>query len=237
MAKIKLTAPIADIRGQLSGVVYSNWKGSPYVRSMASAVSNPNSLFQERIRAALANLSKYWLSTLDDAQRAAWEEYAKERGSAFNAAMQKGYQDIVPALGKIMSGKNAFIALNTQLARSDIALVEDAPLGINAPGQPAGVGATFVAGPPVKITIDWTDPADLEAGGKCSVWGECAGVFHRQIVATVDKAAETLDVTAMRGAGGVSLTIVKGLYRFQVVAWDTHGQRSAGSQLITYNYA
>jgi hypothetical protein len=150
---------------------------------------------------------------------------------------QDGYKNLMPSLGKNLSGKNAYIALNAQLARSDIARIDDAPLGINAPSAPKDTSVAYVVGPPKKLTVTWSDPADLEAGGKVSVWGESPGVFHRQIVATVDKGIQTLDVTTMRGAGGVSMDLVVGLYRFQVVVWNTHGQRSPGGNIVSYNIA
>jgi hypothetical protein len=237
MAKIKLASPVSDVRGAIGQDVYSNWRGISYIRRKALSISNPNSLFQERVRAAFTDLSKLWLSTLTDAQRAGWEEFAQQLGSASKHESETSRKDIVPALGTTLSGKNAYIALNVQLARSDIARVDDAPLGINAPGQPQGVSVAYTPGPPKKLTLTWTDPTDLEVGGKVSVWGESPGMFHRQIVATVDKAVQTLEVLAMRGAAGASLAIVSGLYRFQIVAWDTHGHRSASSQLVAYNIA
>jgi hypothetical protein len=183
----------------------------------------------------MISLSKKWLSTLTVAERAAWEEYAQEKGSAKGDDTQVSRGSICTPLGRLMSGKNAYIGLNAQLARSDIAAIAAAPLGINAPGNPTGLSLSFTGGATPKITATWTDPTDLEAGGKVSLWGICPGVFHRQIAATFDKAVQTADIEQMRGAGGVSLPLAIGVYRFQLVAWDTHGQRSPGGAVVEIN--
>jgi hypothetical protein len=235
MAKIKLVAPVSDIRGELGGVVYSNWKGIAYTRDLATAISNPESLAQEAVRASLSSLSQRWLSTLTDAQRAAWEEYAQQRGSAKGADRVVGYKSLMPDLGKIMTGKNAYVSTNAQLGRWSIAPVDDAPLGINAPGAPTTLAVSYVAGPPKKHTLTWVDPAGMDAAGYICIWGESPKLFHRQLVAVVEHGVQTYDVTQMRGAGGELLSIVSGIYRYQVCAWDSHGQRGPGGNIVSNN--
>ena len=235
MAKIKLIAPVQDVRGTLGNLCYSNWKGRSYTRNLALSVSNPNSLFQERVRKCIEDLSKLWTGTLTDAQRAEWEEYAQQRGSAANqnTVVQRG--SLIKPLGKILGGKNAYIGCNVWRYKHVLAAINDAPLGILPPSEPRDFSVVFTPGETPKFTATWADPGNLEDGGSVEVWGACGKVFHVQERDSVVKGVQTLDIETMRGAGGVTMDLVVGLYRFQTAAIDAHGQRGPGSNIITIN--
>ena len=85
MATVK--GPLFSIgaSGSIGGaIVYSTWKGRPYVRQHA-VPSNPKSVGQVSIRAMLKFLSQYW-ATLSDVQQADWETRAAVTNiSPFNA--------------------------------------------------------------------------------------------------------------------------------------------------------
>jgi len=74
--------------GTVAGsIVYSIWKGRPYVRQHA-VPANPKSQAQLGVRAALRFLSQYWES-LDEATQADWiEPAAVSNISPFNAFVQ-----------------------------------------------------------------------------------------------------------------------------------------------------
>ena len=88
MATVK--GPLFSIgaSGTLGGaIVFSTWKGRPYVRQHA-VPANPQSAGQLSIRAMLRFLSQYW-DSLTDVQKADWEtRAAPDNISPFNAYVQ-----------------------------------------------------------------------------------------------------------------------------------------------------
>lgn len=235
MAKITLVAPVSDIRGSIGNMVYSNWRGQAYTRNKASSVANPNSARQETVRGVVTNLSRTWLSALTVAERAGWEEYAQQRGSAKGDDKQVSRGSIIKPLGKLMSGKNCFIGCNTNLELCGITKITAAPLGVNTPGNPTNLALAFTGGATPKITLTWDDATDMGASDKVLIYAYCPGQFHKQQIYGAAKAAETLDVTMLRGASGVNMPITVGLYRFQLATLDTKGQRSAGGNVAEIN--
>jgi hypothetical protein len=71
--------------GSLGGaLVFSNWKGRPYVRSLVTP-SNPRSILQVGIRAMMQFLSQHW-DIVSAPNRATWQEPADAKNvSTFNA--------------------------------------------------------------------------------------------------------------------------------------------------------
>lgn len=237
MAKIKLSSPVSDVRGALGQDVYSNWKGISYIRRKALTISNPQSAAQTEVRNALTMYSRLWLSTLTDAQRAAWEEYAKILGSAKKSETMVGYKSLMPDLGKTLSGKNAYISANTLLDRVGLTNVTDAPLGINVVSPPTGFTATWNPVPPGTMELAWVDPVDMGLEDLILVWLEYVGICHKQLRIWKAKAVLSADITNGRGANGELVDFGIGLYRFQLATLNTNGMRSVGSQLIEVNVA
>jgi hypothetical protein len=183
----------------------------------------------------METLSPKWLSTLTVGERAAWNEYAQQRGSAKGDDRQIARGNIVPAMGKLMTGKNAYIGCNVLLARTGQAAITAAPLGTVIPGNPTGLTVAFVPGGAGSFTITWTDSVSMGASDLVALWGVCPGTFHKQFIGYFAKTVETTFVTYMRGANGINLDLVVGLYKFQAVTVDTKGQRSAGGVVKEYN--
>lgn len=75
MAKIELGAIVTDVRGKVSGVVFSKNKGGAYVKAKVSSVQ-PRTPEQIFTRSVFARLSKAYSNTLDNAQRDAWQRLA-----------------------------------------------------------------------------------------------------------------------------------------------------------------
>jgi len=62
-----------EASGQLAGtIVYSKWKGRPYVRQLVTP-SNPRSVLQVSTRAMMKFLSQAWTPDIDATEQATWE--------------------------------------------------------------------------------------------------------------------------------------------------------------------
>ena len=72
MAKIKLTAMVAEIRGKLNGTVFSRNSSGAYVRNKVTPV-NPNTPFQSNVRADFTTVAQDWRD-LTVAERNAWNQ-------------------------------------------------------------------------------------------------------------------------------------------------------------------
>jgi hypothetical protein len=85
MATVKGPLFSLEASGSLGGaVVYSTWKGRPYVRQHA-VPANPKSVTQVSVRAMMRFLTQYWAS-LTSVQQADWDTRAAVTNiSAFNA--------------------------------------------------------------------------------------------------------------------------------------------------------
>lgn len=62
--------------GSIGGITFSRNRGGMYVRGRA-VPTNPNTPFQQAVKAAAAQLASLWRNVLTEAQRAAWDLYAE----------------------------------------------------------------------------------------------------------------------------------------------------------------
>lgn len=235
MAKIVLGMALNDIRGSVGSQVFSVWKGTHYIRQKAASIANPNSSPQEGVRLALSVASARWSGVLTVAQRALWNELAQRWGSAAAENSSKGYKDLMSDLGRNMSGYNAFVRAAVLNTRVGIAVVDDAPVGIDAPKPPSGLSVTPDGPPITKLDIAWTDSVDMGANDIVSVWVEVVGVAHKQLNAGAAKAGQAVALENVRGANGADIGIPIGLYRVQVATYSEFGMRSAGGVIVEYN--
>lgn len=111
---IKFGSIVVGGRGKLGGQVYSHNRGGDYVRNNAVPV-NPQSTSQMQARARLAQFSSQW-SALEQEQISAWNE------AAVNFPRNNVFGD-----SKILSGKNLFTSLNTELELVGLVTITDAP--------------------------------------------------------------------------------------------------------------
>ena len=72
MAKIKLTAMVAEIRGKLNGTVFSRNSSGAYVRNKVTPV-NPNTPDQSNVRADFTTVAQDWRD-LTEAERDSWNQ-------------------------------------------------------------------------------------------------------------------------------------------------------------------
>jgi hypothetical protein len=238
MARIKLGPNITDIRGTIKEVCYSIWKsGVHYARSLAGVVANPKSADQSLIRELLITASKRWYDTLTTTQRAGWETLA-EILSKMSGESGGGIRNLVPPIGGIMSGLNAYVAFYT---RSYVAGLsgfwnDDAPVGATPPNDPQVQNVVWT---PPNVVITWTDPTIVEVNSKIAVWLRShSPTFHRQIAGYAALVIGTLSLDGAKGAGGggIAFAVTSGeklILQLQTV--QPNGWASPGGQACEFS--
>jgi hypothetical protein len=147
---------VQDARGKNNGNVYSKNRFGPYVRTKVTPV-NRRTAFQTAVRASFTNLTKYWGSTLTEAQRQAWIAFANI--TPFRNIFGESRQ---------LTGHQYFIKLNAALANIGVALVATPPT-TTAVGSVGALtlAAAVAAGGSLSLT---TNEAGLPGGAKISVY-------------------------------------------------------------------
>lgn len=248
MARISLSEVLQNIAGSVGEHTYGCWKGVNYLRQKAVTISNPCSLVQASVRAALSALAKMWHTDLTAAQRALWNELAQGLKSASeqvgpNGNGGAGILQVIPGNGGVMSGFNAFIQANVTALMAGFAYasppVPDAPMGIDAPNAPTNLAFTQYCNsgvPPCWILVSWDDPVDAPVGSIIRLWALSldAGV-HRQIVLLAALETAGPGFTEIKAAQGAvhNLNDLPGHYHLQVDCVSPQGLKSPPSNVIT----
>ena len=131
--------------GSLAGLTLSRNRGGNYMRAR-SMPTNPNTVLQQAVRAALAQLSVLWQDTLTLAQRLAWATYA----------------DNVPVTNRLgasifLTGQNWYIACNTPRLQATLPRVDDAPIIFNRGEFTAPTFAIDTVSDEVDVSFTDTD--------------------------------------------------------------------------------
>lgn len=109
----------AAASGSIRGVVASHNRGGQYFRGRTIPV-NPNTAQQQAVRSAMSILSPYWGSTLSEAQREAWDNYALQ------TPISNSLGDPINA-----GGLGMFIRGNVPRINAGMSIVADAPTVFN----------------------------------------------------------------------------------------------------------
>jgi hypothetical protein len=148
MAKILMTAIVADIRNKLNGTVFSKNKAGAYMRTKVTPV-NPRTASQQANRQDLASLSASWRG-LSAVNQLSW----------INAAKSFPYFDIF-GNSKELAGNALYVSLNKNLLAAGEAIIPAAPapgiIPVFAISAASAVAATGV----VTVTVD---PAVIPEG-------------------------------------------------------------------------
>lgn len=153
------SALVTQASGSMGGLTASRNKGGMYTRARAIP-TNPGTAQQGLVRGYLAQLTALWGTTLTDAQRAAWQNYALN-----TPVLNKlGDAKIIPALAH-------YVRSNVPRLQAGLARVDDAPttfgLGdFTMPGITSITASTRIA----IVTFDNTDDWAGETGA--------AMIFH-----------------------------------------------------------
>lgn len=108
---------IAAASGSVGGTVFSRNRYGAYTRNRSIPV-NPQTSFQQGVRATLGNLSTAW-SGLTTAQQLAWKEWASQN-------------PIVDTLGQsqVLAGNAAYISLNARLLTAGLTRNDSPPIAV-----------------------------------------------------------------------------------------------------------
>lgn len=136
-----------SMSGSLGGIVASHNAGGAYFRSKVIP-TNPNTTFQQAVRAAMSTLTNVWQNTLTQAQRDAWKTYA----------------DNVPVLDKIgaaitLSPLAMYIRSNVIRLQNAVARVDAAPTIFNLGTFTAPLATTSSTGAQT-ISFSYTNTDD-----------------------------------------------------------------------------
>lgn len=115
MALIKMAhAVVAEIRGSISGTVFSKNTYGAYIRTKVTPV-NRQTVFQQGVRQFLATIAQSWRA-LTQPQRDLWNQFAINfnRTNIFGDSVQ-------------LTGFNLFMQLNRNLLEINLPTISDAP--------------------------------------------------------------------------------------------------------------
>lgn len=134
-------------------MTFSRNKGGMYIRTRALP-TNPNTTQQQVVRALMGQLTNVWINTLDDAQRAAWANYALNTPILNRIGEAKP----IPALAM-------YVRCNIPRLQAGLARVDDAPIvfgvgDFTLPGVTSITAATGV----MIVTFDAGDEWPGEDG-------------------------------------------------------------------------
>lgn len=139
MAKILMTAIVADIRNKLNGTVFSKNRYGAYIRTKVTPV-NPQTSSQQNARNRLSTMSQMWRG-LTETQRQTW----------INAGINFQKTDIF-GNPKIPAGNALFVSLNANLALVNVNAIVNAPLPLQMP-QIAITSLTAASGTPALSLV------------------------------------------------------------------------------------
>jgi len=123
MALVKYGGGVVDMRGSIAGNTFSRNRYGNYIRAKTMPI-NPNSVFQQVVRAAIAFLTERWYSTVTEAQRSAWATYAA--GVSMNNKLGESIH---------LSGFNHYIRSNSILKQLGLAPIDAGPTVLEIPEQ------------------------------------------------------------------------------------------------------
>jgi hypothetical protein len=145
--------------GSAGGLTFSHNKGGAYIRNRVIPV-NPNSAFQQTVKAILAALATAWSNTLTEAQRQSWILYAAN----------------VPRPSKIggtqfLTGLAMFIRSNVGLLQAGGTAVLDGPVLFDVGTYTAPTFTATVPATTVSVFFDNTDAWANEDAALLILWG------------------------------------------------------------------
>jgi hypothetical protein len=183
MARITFSAILSDARGKVGDVVFSSWRGRPYVRPRVTP-SNPNTEDQQTVRNWMRIVVSWWHYLTTDLKLGIAAYAAPQAYSGFNGFTKRCMAD-----------------LNATPTPLDARMV---PLNTDVP--PMGTLDVNPGIAPGGMTVTWVDPAsdpadEVEMYACPTVDGELTGVLEQQITARPLASAETYEFTGLTPDG------------------------------------
>ncbi|MBA7690532.1 hypothetical protein ES703_99061 [subsurface metagenome] len=153
MALVKFGPGIVDARGSVAGVVFSKNSTSHYMRARVKPV-NPDTEFQQVIRAAMAELTDRWGQVLTALKRTSWEMYAT------NVTVKNKLGEAVN-----ISGFNHYLRSNIIRLQAGLAPIDDGPVIWQLAEQDPDLEITASqAGPSITVNFNILLPWVKETG-------------------------------------------------------------------------
>lgn len=233
MAIWKGTAAVSQIIGKLGNVDYMRWKNKNVVRQSPASVLNPNSDAQVVMRDALGQASIDWFKVLVQAQRDAWEAFAKSRN--YYQKVPSGIRRLPQGSEQKYPGKDAFVQTYCLCVSAGVVPPWDPPFSKSPRGIITDLQAAwddFLE----FFEVTWTSPADATYDDKLRLWIDSEQeFFHKQIVALIEPPFASVPVGYVNGALGNPIAI--STYRdswvlFQADIVSSDGIKSGGSNTI-----
>lgn len=188
MAKIKFGNIVVDMRGKISGNVYSKNKGGAYSRVRVVPV-NPRSEAQNAVRAVFTALSQAWQG-LTASQRNGWSQ------ATVNFPATNSLGD-----SHTLSGNALYVSLNNNLSDVGIAPIDDAPSRVVATPLEIPTIVADESSQTLVATFGSTIPADVAvkvfASATTSAGVASIGSKMRQIGVLDAGSTATPSLTAM----------------------------------------
>jgi hypothetical protein len=149
---------ISSGSGSIAGCTYSRNKAGNYIRNRTVPV-NPQTSFQSTVRSSFGGLAQAWSTSLDAAERAAWDAYAAAvTVPSFNGPIH-------------ITGMNWFIAINTPRLQAGLARIDAAPATQTGTTlTPLVLTAYSIAGSEFDVTISGADEWATVTGGHLFVY-------------------------------------------------------------------
>jgi len=139
MATILYSALVNRVRGKLQNVIYSKWKSTLYVKSVASTRNYPDSYRSLQIKANFCLVSKLW-DGIPESHKELWQGRAVIAGKAY-------------------FGSHMFRSLNLNLLNAshcDLLTISYPPLTPSTPEYPKNFSICKVSS--TNVCLSWTSP-------------------------------------------------------------------------------
>lgn len=154
MALIRYGGGIVQMSGSIAGDTFARNRYGNYSRARTKPV-NPNTSYQQSVRAALALLTTRWSTTLTPAQRTAWNTYGT------NVAMKNKLGEVI-----YLTGFNHYIRSNCNIVRIGMTPVDAGPAIFELPAKDPTFAVTCSeATQNITATFDNTMAWSVEDGG------------------------------------------------------------------------
>lgn len=159
MAIVTLGGGVASASGSIGGTTFSRNRGGPYMRNR-SIPTNPNTVQQAAVRAAVSQLTSLWNNTLTDTQREAWDTYAEN----------------VPLPNRLGEPRNVgglamYVRSNVPRLQAALTRVDAAPTTFNLGDFTAPVLVSLTAPATGSLTFTDTDDWVGEDGSAMLLYG------------------------------------------------------------------
>lgn len=136
---------VTQASGSIGGVTFTRTRSGMTLRARAMP-TNPNTPYQQAVRANQSVLAQAWQSTLTDLQREAWDNYAAA------VARKNKLGDTIHLTGNTM-----FVRCNAPRLQAGMQAVYDGPIEFTLGDPVTALMGVTSAGTPNTLQVTWDD--------------------------------------------------------------------------------